>query len=148
VAEAILDEIGAVPRQRILLPRADIARPALAEGLRRAGAHVDEIASYRTGLARPQEADEIRQMLAAGEIDVLTFTSSSTVRNLVATLDPLPTLPEQTVVACIGPITAETARELGLRVHVTASEHTVEGLLTAMSDYLRAAPNGADEKMK
>lgn len=141
VAEAILNEIGAVEGQRVLLPRADIARPALADGLLDAGADVDEIAAYRTVPADAEDADQIREMLAAGEIDILTFTSSSTVRNFVAALEPLPRdavhphLPEDIVVACIGPITAGTARELGLPVHVSASEHTIEGLLNALVAY-------------
>ncbi len=135
VAEAILDEIGAVEGQRVLLPRADIARPALADGLIDAGSDVDEIAAYRTVSADAEDAERIRELLAAGEIDVLTFTSSSTVRNFVAALEPLPELPEGIVVACIGPITAGTARELGLPVHVSASEHTIEGLLNALVTY-------------
>jgi uroporphyrinogen III methyltransferase/synthase len=135
VAEAILEEIGGVEGQRILLPRADIARPLLAEGLRAAGAEVDEVAAYRTVPASAEDAQEIQEMLAVGELDVLTFTSSSTVRNFVAALEPLPELPEGTVVACIGPITAQTARELGLPVHVSADEHTIEGLLQAVVDH-------------
>jgi uroporphyrinogen III methyltransferase/synthase len=138
VAEAILDAIGPVAGQRVLLPRADIARPALADGLLDAGADVDEIAAYRTVPADAEDAERIRELLAAGEIDVLTFTSSSTVRNFVAALEPLPELPEDTVVACIGPITAGTARELGLPVHVSASEHTIEGLLNALVSYWTA----------
>jgi uroporphyrinogen III methyltransferase/synthase len=94
VAEAILDEIGPMEGQRVLLPRADIARPALSEGLRQAGARVDEIAAYRTIPVSSYHAHRIRDMLAAGEIDVLTFTSSSTVRNFVSALDPIPPLPE------------------------------------------------------
>jgi uroporphyrinogen III methyltransferase/synthase len=136
VAEAILDEIGAVDGRRILLPRADIARPLLADGLRAAGAEVDEIAAYRTLPATTEDAERIRDMLATGEIDVLTFTSSSTVRNFVAALEPLPDVPEGTVVACIGPVTAQTAEESGLPVHVSASEHTIDGLLGALVAYM------------
>jgi uroporphyrinogen III methyltransferase/synthase len=136
VAEAILDEIGAVDGRRILLPRADIARPLLADGLRAAGAQVDEIAAYRTLPATTEDAERIRDMLATGEIDVLTFTSSSTVRNFVAALEPVPDVPEGTVVACIGPVTAQTAEESGLPVHVSASEHTIDGLLGALVAYM------------
>lgn len=136
VAEAILDEIGPVQDRRVLLPRADIARLALSRGLRDAGAEVDEIAAYRTVPASAEDVDEIRQMLADGALDVLTFTSSSTVRNFQAALEPLPELPEGTIVACIGPITAETAADVGLPVHVTASEHTVDGLLRALAEHV------------
>ena len=128
-AEAILDEIGDVAGQSILLPRADIARPALADGLRARGARVDEVPAYRTVPTTPAPA--AFDALRAG-VDVITFTSSSTVRNFVARTaglnygDPL--------VACIGPVTAATARELGLRVDVVAKEYTIEGLLKALGD--------------
>jgi uroporphyrinogen-III synthase len=126
-AEAILDEIGEVAGQRILLPRADIARPALADGLRATGAQVDDVPAYRTVRGEPPLA--AFDALRAG-VDVVTFTSSSTVRHFVSLTqgldfgDPL--------IACIGPVTAATARELGLRVDVTAQEYTVDGLLEAL----------------
>jgi uroporphyrinogen-III synthase len=126
-AEAIVDEIGDVAGQRILLPRADIARPALADGLRAKGAQVDDVPAYRTVRGEPPAA--AFDVLRAG-VDVVTFTSSSTVRNFVSLTqgldfgDPL--------IACIGPVTAATARELGLRVDVTAEEYTVDGLLEAL----------------
>jgi uroporphyrinogen-III synthase len=126
-AEAILDEIGDVAGQRILLPRADIARRALADGLRTKGAQVDEVAAYRTVRAIPSSA--AFETLSAG-VDVVTFTSSSTVRNFVSLTqgldygDPL--------IACIGPVTAATAHELDLRVDVTAEEYTIDGLLEAL----------------
>jgi uroporphyrinogen-III synthase len=79
--------------------------------------------------AAPAEALEL---LRRGEIDIVTFTSSSTVRNLVAMLNGSIEALERPGVACIGPITAQTARELGLRVDVEAAEHTVEGLVEAL----------------
>jgi uroporphyrinogen-III synthase len=132
-AEAILDEIGDVAGQRILLPRADIARPTLADGLRALGAQVDEVAAYRTvaGVPPPPAFDALR----AG-VDVITFTSSSTARNFVALTagldygDPL--------IACIGPVTATTARELGLHVDVVAKEYTIDGLLNALISNLQS----------
>lgn len=133
-AEAILDDIGDVAGMRVLLPRADIARPALARGLESMGAEVDEVAAYRTVLGEPDQA--AFDALRAG-VDVITFTSSSTVRNfltLTADLDygnPL--------IACIGPITAATARDVGLHVDVEAREYTIDGLL----DALKRAGRGA-----
>ncbi len=130
-AEAILDEIGDIAGQRILLPRADIARPALARGLRARGAQVDEVMAYRTVQAHPSPA--AFEALRSG-VDVLTFTSSSTVRHFVALTagldygDPL--------IACIGPVTADTAHELGLRVDIVAEEYTIDGLVRALKDGL------------
>jgi uroporphyrinogen-III synthase len=128
-AEAILDVIGDVAGQRILLPRADIARPVLAEGLRAMGAWVDEAPAYHTVQGNPPPAafDALRT-----GVDVVIFTSSSTVRNFVALTqglnygDPL--------VACIGPVTAATAHELGLRVDMVAEEYTVDGLLETLNE--------------
>lgn len=132
IAEAILDNIGDVQGQRILLPRADIAREALAAELQKRGAIVDEIAVYHTLPAQP-DPDGLRE-LGRG-VDVITFTSSSTVRNFVALAGEDAILPG-TVIACIGPITANTARELGLRVDVMATEYTMDGLVAALVEYL------------
>ncbi len=136
VAEAILDGIGDVRGQRILLPRADIAREALAVELARRGAQVDEIAAYRTLPAQPDP--EGLASLERG-VDAITFTSSSTVRNFVALLGSdawarytVPGGQDRPVIACIGPITAQTARELGLPVDVMASEYTMDGLIAAL----------------
>ncbi len=128
VAEAIVEEIGDVAGQRVLLPRADIARKALAEGLRDKGAQVDEVTAYRTVAADAS--------LPAGPIDIATFTSPSTVRSFVALVeaagqDPAGYLARSRV-ACIGPITAQAAEAEGLRVDVVADEHTVEGLIAAI----------------
>lgn len=131
VAEAIVESIGEVAGQRILLPRAEGAREVLAQGLRDKGAIVDEVASYRT---RPDEAAPLREALRAEGIDVVTFTSSSAVESVVGSLgEEAARLLSQVEVACIGPITARTAWDLGLRVDVVADEHTVEGLVEALS---------------
>jgi len=126
-AEAILDKIGDVSGQRILLPRADIARPALAEGLQALGAHVEEVAAYHTIRGNPSPA--AFDALRAG-VDVITFTSSSTVRYFVALTAGLDY--GDPVIACIGPVSATTARESGLRVDVVAKKYTIDGLLDAL----------------
>ncbi len=128
VAEAIVEGLGVVQGQRILLPRADIAREALAVELRQRGATVDEIAAYRTLPARPDAAGLLE--LQRG-VDVITFTSSSTVRNFVSLIGG-DSIPPQTLIACIGPITGNTARELGLRVDVQATDYTMDGLVAAL----------------
>jgi uroporphyrinogen-III synthase len=138
VAEAILEEIGSVAGMRILLPRADIARKALAEGLRAQGARVDEVAAYRTVSAAGGEAT-LPEGLERG-IDVATFTSPSTVHGTLALLDAAGRPPAGVLagakIACIGPITARAAEEAGLRVDIVAREHTIDGLLNAIDEDL------------
>lgn len=131
VAEALLDAIPHPAGQRFLLPRADQAREALRLGLQDAGATVVEVPAYSTVLTEPSAA-----ALAAVQagVDVLTFTSSSTVRNFVAHvgLATAQALAAQARVVTIGPITAATARELGMRVDVVATEYTIAGLVAAL----------------
>lgn len=130
VAEAILLGLGEIRGQRILLPRADIARKALVDELTRLGAYPEEIAVYQTLTAHP--SPEALAELERG-VDIATFTSSSTVRNFFELLgERAPDLLRGAVIACIGPITAETARSYGLEVDVIADEYTVEGLVAAL----------------
>ncbi|SHJ67015.1 uroporphyrinogen-III C-methyltransferase [Desulfofundulus thermosubterraneus] len=121
------------PGERVLLPRADIARKVLTEMLSGLGAVVDEVVAYRTIPAR-EDTQLVRQMLAEGKIHIITFTSSSTVRSFVELLKEhqLSRLLQGITVACIGPVTAQTARELGLPVHVQARRYTIEGLVEAV----------------
>lgn len=128
LAEALLREMGDAAGVRVLIARAAEARPVLPERLRAAGADVVEVAAYRTEVASP-EVGRMTRWLREGRIDWLTFTASSTVRNFRRLVDAAPGAAR---VACIGPITAETARETGLRVDVTASEYTIPGLVRAL----------------
>jgi uroporphyrinogen III methyltransferase/synthase len=132
VAESLLAAIPNPSGQRFLLPRADIARAALREGLLAAGALVDEVETYRTTLGQPTPAE--RDDLLKRGVDILTFTSSSTVRNFVQLLGPDAAhhLAHHALVAAIGPITARTARDLGLRIDIEAPTHTIPGLLEAL----------------
>jgi uroporphyrinogen-III synthase len=140
VAESILAEIGDVIGKHILLPRADIAREMLAKGLREQGAFVDEVAAYRT-IPNADLVDFAHQ-LREGRIDAILFTSSSTVRYLLAGLQDAG-MPhheacaafDTILIACIGPITAATARDEGLIVTVEASTFTTEGLVDALTAY-------------
>ena len=125
VAEGLLEVFPDGPG-RVLLARAAEARDVLPDGLRAKGWEVEVVEAYRTVLGEPT-ADERAAVAAA---DAVTFTSSSTVRNFLAVCDVVPP-----VVACIGPITAATARELGLTVDVEADVHTVDGLLTALTTH-------------
>ena len=134
VAEAIIESIGDVRGQCILLPRADIAREALALELQQRGAFVDEIAAYRTLPAQPDPNGLLE--LQRG-VDVITFTSSSTVRNFVALVER-DSIPSHALIACIGPITANTAHELGLRVDVQATDYTMDGLVAAIFNHFNS----------
>lgn len=117
----------------VLLPGADIGREVLAEGLAAQGARVERVAAYRT--VRPAGVGaEARRLLADG-VDAVTFTSSSTVRNLLEVLEGETAALAAAVIACIGPVTAGTARELGLRVDLTAAEPTVEGLASVLTGH-------------
>ena len=95
------------------------------------GAAVDEVTAYRTVLV-VEDVAPLAERLAAGDVDVATFASSSTVRNLCQALGPRAALLDRVKTVCIGPVTASAARELGLRVDAVADEHTVEGLVAAV----------------
>jgi uroporphyrinogen-III synthase len=137
VAEAILPGLGELQGCRVLLLRADLARPALPQAIRQGGGVAHEIAVYNTVKAQPES--EAQDALRQG-VNVVTFTSSSTVRNFVsivrrAGLDPA-ALPGKPLYAYIGPITVQTAREEGLPAGVLAGEYTTEGLIKALLDYM------------
>ena len=121
---------------RFLLPRTDIAPRELADEITRLGAEVHEVIAYKT--VSPNKAiSQGRQMLLAGEIDIITFTSSSTVTNLLSLLSGEQEVLERTTIACIGPTTAATAAKLGLRVDIVAQNHTIPGLIEAMEEYFQ-----------
>lgn len=134
-AEAVLEgllERGAAAGS-VLIPRAKEAREVLPEKLAAAGARVEVVPAYETMLD-DTGSGEMKDMLLAGEIDIITFTSSSTVKNFVKLLEAFDfqALPANVTIACIGPVTAETARELGLRVDLVADEYTIPGLVRAL----------------
>jgi len=133
-AEAIIDAIGAarIAGARILIPRAEIAREILPEMLRHHGAReVVVAAAYRTVMPAI-DADRIRAMIAANAIDLVSFTSSSTVTNFTAMAGvPVAGLKA----AAIGPITAETARAHGFEVVAATTEYTVEALISSIVEY-------------
>jgi len=130
VAEAILCGLGEVRGQRILLPRAEIARKALFEELERRGALPEEIAVYQT---RPAALDPGTLAELKKGVDIATFTSSSTVRNFFELMgDQARSVLGSAVIACIGPITAETARNEGLAVDIVAPVYTMDGLVDAL----------------
>lgn len=121
VAEALLDALGNVRGLRMLLPRADIARRALVEDLVTRGAQVDEIVVYHTRSDQAPRTD-------LHAVDAVAFTSASTVRGF---LEAGP-VPPGAAVVCIGPITAQAAREHGLDVTEVAGDYSEDGLVAAL----------------
>ncbi len=148
-AEAVVEALGqdSLDGARILIPRAETAREILPVELERMGAGVEVVPAYRTILPEA-DARGVRSMLEQGRIDMVTFTSSSTVSNFARMFAGDPGGPGEwmqgVAVACIGPITAKTAVEHGFEVTVTAPVYTIEGLTEAVSDYfsLRATARG------
>jgi len=119
------------PINRVFLPRADIATDTLVAGLEEMGWEVDDVTAYRTVRAAPPAAP-VREAIKTGKFDAVVFTSSSTVRNLVGIAGKPHSA---TVVACIGPATAKTAEEHGLRVDVLAPHASAESLVDALAEY-------------
>ncbi len=147
IAEGVADALLKDTRQRgeslvgkhILLPSAAEARKVLVRELQQAGAVVDEIAAYSTLPVASNDAlgRDVLHLLQTHQIDIITFTSSSTVRNFVQWLTgtaniQIVTENGQLKIACIGPITAQTARAYGLTVHIEAKEFTIDGLVEAL----------------
>lgn len=133
-AEALVESLKDMvqPGERVLLARAEVAREVLPVGLSALGAEVDDVAAYRT-VPTGEDAAETRQLLQEGRISLLTFTSSSTVLNF---LNAVPLEEARGVkVACIGPITAETAVKHGLQPDIVAHEYTIDGLVKAVVEY-------------
>jgi uroporphyrinogen-III synthase len=149
VASALIEDARkqgeALQGKRLLLARAAEARNVLIRELQRAGVEVDVVAAYRTiGIDKEDEqGQEILRRLEAQELDIITFTSSSTVRNFMLWLMDHDSSFTNTFVhrvvkyarpkiACIGPITSQTAREYGLKVHIEAQVYTIAGLIEAI----------------
>ncbi len=146
VADVVPDEFRAegmiealrgqlAPGERVLVPRAQEAREVLSENLREYGAIVDVAPVYRT-LPAEEDATQVKEMLAAGEIDAATFASSSTVKNLAGLIGDAGLLKNTKVVA-IGPVTAATCEELGAKPAAVAKEYTIDGLIEAVENILR-----------
>ncbi|PYR60514.1 MAG: uroporphyrinogen-III C-methyltransferase [Acidobacteria bacterium] len=141
-AESMLQamtEAGDLRGVKILLPRADIGRELLADELRKQGAEVTEVVAYRTVVAEPEREGEpdIYRMLLERRIDVVTFTSASAVRNFVRVLgaEPAADLLRTTIVASIGPVTAEAATQCNIATTVMPDTYTVPALVDAIVDY-------------
>ena len=142
-AEALIEELaaGELAGQRVLIPRARVAREILPERLRESGAEVVVPPAYES-VPSSKGKDELAKRLNGGELDCVTFTASSTVENFVGAFgeEESGRLLAGVRIACIGPITAETARGHGIRVDAEAREYTISGLVEAVVDLFAADP--------
>jgi uroporphyrinogen III methyltransferase / synthase len=146
-AEAVIEALkgtGSLAGQRFLLPQADGARDVLADELREAGADVANVVAYRTVLAgtEPEGEQDVYRMLLDRQIDAVTFTSASTVKNFVQIFghEQAVDLLRTTVVASIGPVTAEAAQQLGIQTTVMPSDYTVPHLVDALVEHFSRQP--------
>jgi uroporphyrinogen III methyltransferase/synthase len=145
-AEGVLKAIaaaGPVERSRVLLPRADIGREVIAEELRRAGAVVTDVVAYRTVIedTLPENDPDVYGLLLQGHIDVVTFTSASAVRGFsrIYGAEQAADLLKNTVVAVIGPTTADAARQLGIPVTIQPPTYTVPTLVDAIMAHYQSS---------
>lgn len=131
LTDEVAYSLPGVSERRILLPRSDLARKDLADTLRSRGGIVDDVVAYRTVI--PETIDRVvTQSILAGTVDLLLFTSPSTVENFVTILGDSLKSSLKIQVACIGPVTAEAVRRVGLPVTIVSKEHTVAGLVEAL----------------
>ena len=138
LSEEIAKGLGDVKGKRILLPRADIASRKLPTILTENGATVDEVTTYETVIPQDLSLNRLQSVLGQG-VDLITFTSPSTVRNLAQVAGPtgLEALIKNAKVACIGPVTADAAKALGVHVDIVASNHSVDHLVEAIVNEIR-----------
>jgi uroporphyrinogen III methyltransferase/synthase len=144
IAESILQgfEKMAVRGKKVLLARARIARDVLPKGLRKMGAAVDVAEVYRT--VKPRGASKrLRALLTEEKIDAIAFTSSSTVNHFVELLkkEDLKRLVKGIAIACIGPVTARTAKKWGMKIAIQPGEYTIPALAQAMVEYFSPRPS-------
>jgi uroporphyrinogen III methyltransferase/synthase len=136
IAEGILQSFAAmdIKGRKILIPRAAKARDVLPEGLKKLGASVDVVATYQT-VNSGKKKEELTALISDNKVDVLTFTSSSTVTNFVEIMGRDFTLPAHVDVACIGPVTEAAAKKAGFKIDIQQEEYTMEGLVQSLVDY-------------
>lgn len=143
-AESIIEAFSnqSVNGVKILLPRAKEARSVLPVELARMGAQVNEVTAYQT-LAVNEYAEELKTALLNNEIDMVTFTSSSTAGNFKRLLpeDQFQKLMQSVKIASIGPITSETATKLGFQISIEAEAYTIDGLCQAILDHYHGENN-------
>ncbi len=115
----------------ILLPRAEIAGDTIPDGLSEMGAHVDVAIAYRTTRSG-EDGETIRELMSNGEVDVITFTSPSTVINFMDIIGDGTPIPNHIKIACIGPVTEDACRKAGLGVDIMQGPYSIPGLVNAI----------------
>lgn len=138
IAEGILESFAAMDLKgrKILIPRAAKARDVLPEGLKKFGASVDVVAAYQT-VNSGKKKEDLAVLISDNKVDVLTFTSSSTVTNFVEIMGRDFPLPAHVDVACIGPVTAATAKKAGFKIDISHEEYTMEGLVQSLVEHVK-----------
>ncbi|QPA30255.1 uroporphyrinogen-III synthase [Thermaerobacillus caldiproteolyticus] len=138
VAEGLVEALKPIiqPNERILLVKGNLARPTLKEALIRIGATVTDLVVYETKINESGK-EQLIDLLQKRAIDVITFTSSSTVQSFMRMLDEVDWVPllEQCVIACIGPVTKQAAEKAGLRVHICPERYTIDDMIKEMGTY-------------
>jgi uroporphyrinogen III methyltransferase / synthase len=138
IAEGILKSFAAMDLKgrKILIPRAAKARDVLPEGLKKLGASVDVVTTYQT-VNSDKKKEELATLISDNKVDVITFTSSSTVTNFVEIMGRDFTLPAHVDIACIGPVTAATAKKAGFKIDIQQEEYTMEGLVQSLINHVK-----------
>ena len=134
ISEAVVDAFEALNMKgkKALLPRAEIARDVIPQGLSKLGAGVDVVAAYRT-VNSGREKSELIEMARDGKVDIITFTSPSTAANFMDIMGSDAGLLQNVRIACIGPVTAAAVEKLGLKVDIMPVSYTLSGLTEALA---------------
>ncbi|HAR50169.1 MAG TPA: uroporphyrinogen-III C-methyltransferase [Smithella sp.] len=141
ISEGILESFSGknLKGKKILIARAAEARDVLPEGLKKLGANVDVVTAYVTVSSGKKKSD-LEELFKVNQVDVITFTSSSTVNNFIKIMGSGFKLPKDVKIACIGPVTAAAAKKAGFPVDIHQEEYTMDGLVGALKDYLGKKP--------
>ena len=135
ISEGILAALSQTDMKgkRVLIPRAEVARDVIPKGLADMGATVDVVTAYRT-VNSGRKKEELEGLIREGKVDVITFTSPSTVIHFFDIMGDDYKLPESIKIACIGPVTVTAAKKLGLRIDIVQETYTVPGMVEAMKE--------------
>ncbi|MBN2397984.1 MAG: uroporphyrinogen-III synthase, partial [Deltaproteobacteria bacterium] len=140
LSEGVVAAFGGLDMKdkKVLLPRAEIAGDVIPAGLSAMGSRVDVAVAYRT-VSPGGDGSEVREMMANGTVDVLTFTSPSTVHNFIDIAGGREAIPDRVKIACIGPVTERACEEAGIRVDIMQGPYSIPGLVEAIERELRQA---------